>query len=355
MLFRLALLALSVLFATLGRAQQLVPRLLLDEEFHDNHRNWPTGLLGNAEYSFRPGEYVGKEIRRENRQRVALIQVPLDADRDFDIEAEYRTSWVGTLAWGAQDEENMQLFGLNPDKHVSICGWRRGKFFWGAPESTTAAVINEKGWNTLRLERRGKRVRYFINGTPVADTKFAGLWGQGIGLETNRGSTARLRHLRVWQLEPEMPAPAATPAPAAAIAPVATASTAEPADAAEALAAPLRGGQRLALRNVFFVQGQPELLGTSKPELARLAKALNNQSALRIRLEGHTDNQGPEDKNQLLSEQRAQAIKTFLVKYGVAAERLETVGYGPTRPVAPNDTEAHRRQNRRVECVVVEQ
>ncbi|GAB3836299.1 OmpA family protein [Hymenobacter jeollabukensis] len=348
---RVALLVLAALLSgRLASAQQLVPRLLLDEDFQDNRRNWPLGELGNARYELKHGEYSGEEYTHNNRQRVALIQVPLRADRDFDIEAEYRTNNVGTLAWGARDEYNMQLFGINPDKHVSICGWQRGTFFWGAPESTTARGISQKGWNTLRLERRGGRVRYFINGEQVAETAFAGLWGQGIGLETNRSSTARLRRLRVWQLEP---APPAAPAPVAAAPPAAPAPT-ETADAAEALATPLHAGQRLALRNVFFVQGKPELLGTSKPELARLATALNGQPALRIRLEGHTDNQGPEEKNQTLSEQRAEAIKAFLVKYGVAAARLQTAGYGSTRPVAANDSEPNRRRNRRVEFVVVE-
>lgn len=350
------LLSVGLLSSRPAPAQELQPRLLLDEDFRDNRRNWPLGELGNARYELQDGEYRGEEFTRNNRQRVALIQVPLRPDRDFDIEAEYRTSYVGTLAWGAKDERNMQLFGINPDQHVSICGWRRGEFFWGAPESTTARSINQRGWNTLRLERRGGRVRYFINGTQVAETAFAGLWGQGIGLETNRGSTARLRRLRVWQLEPapaSRPAPAPEPVPVST-APAAPAASAEVADATEALATPLRAGQRLALRNVFFVQGKPELLGSSKPELARLAKALNGQPALRIRLEGHTDNQGPEDKNQTLSEQRAEAIKAFLVKYGVAAERLATAGYGSTRPVAANDNEPNRRRNRRVEFVVVE-
>lgn len=357
-LFRSALLVAAGLLTLPAQAQQVVARLLLDEDFRDNRRHWPLGELGNARYALKGGEYIGEEYTRNNRQRVALIQVPLRPDQDFDIEAEYRTSYVGTLAWGARDEQNMQLFGINPDKHVSICGWRRGAFFWGAPESTTARGINQKGWNTLRLERRGGRVRYFINGDAVAETAFAGLWGPGIGLETNRGSTARLRRLRVWQLEPA-PAPADTttyaslrlkPTPA----PPTPAATPEAADAAVALAAPLRTGQRLALRNVFFVQGKPELLGTSKPELARLAKALNDQPALRIRVEGHTDNQGDAQKNQTLSEQRAEAIRAFLVKYGVATERLETTGFGAARPVAANDTEPNRRKNRRVEFVVIE-
>ena len=77
---------------------------------------------------------------------------------------------------------------------------------------------------------------------------------------------------------------------------------------------------------------------------------------LAIRLDGHTDNTG-DDKdpkpNQELSEQRVAAVKAYLVKHGVAESRLSTQGYGGSRPVAPNDTEAHKAQNRRVEFVIL--
>lgn len=353
-LLRRGLLAAACLLTSLAQAQELVPRLVLAEDFHDNHRNWPTGRVGNADFRIRRGEYVAESRSGESNTSVALITVPeLEQARDFIIEAELTTTNAGCLAWGAADRDNMRLFGTMSEHRFAVCGWRNGRFFsTNGDNAYSAAVGRQTNWHTLRIERRGGTVRYLVNGTQVWEQENPKLLGSGVGLETNLGAEARLRNLRIWVLEPA-PAASDTSIYASLRLKPTPAKPTPTADAAEALATPLRAGQRLALRNVFFVQGKPELLGTSKPELARLAKALNNQPALRIRLEGHTDNQGDAAKNQMLSEQRAEAIKTFLVKYGVAAERLQTAGFGSTRPVAANDAEASRRQNRRVEFVVL--
>ncbi|MBG8552816.1 OmpA family protein [Hymenobacter guriensis] len=353
MFSRLFLLLACGWFAHLAPAQTLVPRLILEEDFQDNHRNWPTGLINNAEYKVRRGEYVAKARGNENNTSVALLFIPeLEKSQNFIIEAELSTTSAGCLAWGSGSRDNMRLFGTMSEHRFAVCGWRGGKFFsTNGDNAYSAAVGRQTSWHTMRIECRGPQVQYFVNGTRVWEQQLTRMLGHGLGLETNLGAEASLRHLRVWLLEPE-PEPVAAPVtPEPKPTPVASS---EATDAAAALATPLRAGQRLALRNVFFVQGKPELLGTSKPELARLAKALNDQPALRIRLEGHTDNQGPEEKNQLLSEQRAQAIQAFLVKYGVAATRLETTGYGSSRPVAANDTETNRRRNRRVEFVILD-
>ncbi len=68
---------------------------------------------------------------------------------------------------------------------------------------------------------------------------------------------------------------------------------------------------------------------------------------------GHTDSQGDNDKNQLLSEKRAQASVDFLVQKGVAQERLLTAGFGETKPIASNKTAKGRTLNRRVEFELV--
>lgn len=82
---------------------------------------------------------------------------------------------------------------------------------------------------------------------------------------------------------------------------------------------------------------------------------LSNPQIKMIRIEGHTDDTGSEEYNQQLSEARAQAVLEYLVSKGVPAERLQAVGYGFTRPLAPNDTEEGRAKNRRVEFVIVDQ
>jgi len=69
-------------------------------------------------------------------------------------------------------------------------------------------------------------------------------------------------------------------------------------------------------------------------------------------VEGHTDSVGSEEMNQKLSENRAQAVRDFLVKQGVQPDNITAAGFGKTRPVADNNTASGRQQNRRVEMVV---
>ena len=158
-----AVLALAVVAAPALAQPALVPELVFEDNFVDNRHNWPTGRMGNATFTLRNGEYVGESPQGINQQQVATVPVPLQPDDDFVIEAEYRTNYVGTLAWGAANNDNMQVFGILPDLGVSICGWENGTFFWTASPTETSPAVRNGDWNTLRLERRGPQVTYFIN------------------------------------------------------------------------------------------------------------------------------------------------------------------------------------------------
>ncbi|MBC6492445.1 OmpA family protein [Flavihumibacter stibioxidans] len=104
---------------------------------------------------------------------------------------------------------------------------------------------------------------------------------------------------------------------------------------------------------VQFVTGSSTLTAAAKKELDKAARILNEQyPQLKVEIAGHTDNTGKADKNQLLSEKRAAAVKTYLVKKGVGDDRLTTVGLGQDQPVADNATVAGRAKNRRVEFKV---
>jgi OOP family OmpA-OmpF porin len=70
---------------------------------------------------------------------------------------------------------------------------------------------------------------------------------------------------------------------------------------------------------------------------------------IRIQIAGHTDNNGSDAENLLLSQRRAQAVLDYLVANGQDPERFETIGYGESQPVASNDTEEGRARNRRIE------
>ena len=79
---------------------------------------------------------------------------------------------------------------------------------------------------------------------------------------------------------------------------------------------------------------------------------MTQRPAARLSIEGHTDDIGDDDYNRSLSERRAAAVKAYLVKRGVDGGRIESRGFGETRPAVPNDSDDARRKNRRVEMVV---
>jgi outer membrane protein OmpA-like peptidoglycan-associated protein len=110
----------------------------------------------------------------------------------------------------------------------------------------------------------------------------------------------------------------------------------------------LAKGQPVTLRALYFEQGQAVLLPAVQASLDTLARALASQPALRLEVQGHTDNQGDAALNQRLSQQRAAAVCGYLTSHGVAANRLRAVGYGGARPVADNHEPSQRLRNRRV-------
>ncbi len=116
---------------------------------------------------------------------------------------------------------------------------------------------------------------------------------------------------------------------------------------------PLTAGSVIALRNIFFNTASYELLPTSNAELDKLTALLKSNPTLRIELGGHTDNVGADAANMTLSDQRAQAVRDFVIAHGIDASRITAKGYGETKPVATNDTEEGRAQNRRTEVTVL--
>jgi outer membrane protein OmpA-like peptidoglycan-associated protein len=100
-----------------------------------------------------------------------------------------------------------------------------------------------------------------------------------------------------------------------------------------------------------FDTDQATLRPDAQPTLAEVEKLLRQSPDLRLSVQGHTDNAGTPAHNQQLSEARARTVMAALVGAGTAADRLEAAGFGQTRPVADNATEAGRAQNRRVELV----
>ncbi len=104
--------------------------------------------------------------------------------------------------------------------------------------------------------------------------------------------------------------------------------------------------------SVLFATGKYTLLPIAQEKLNEVAKALKDQGYKRIIVEGHTDSRGGEDSNMLLSQRRAEAVRTHLVSQGITSSKITAVGKGESTPVASNDSADGRANNRRVELVV---
>lgn len=108
---------------------------------------------------------------------------------------------------------------------------------------------------------------------------------------------------------------------------------------------------RVSIYGINFDTGKATVLPTSEAVLTEVYRLLEGSPDLKLRVEGHTDNTGPKAANEHLSLQRAQAVVTWLTSKGIAAQRLTPLGFGDTKPVADNDSEAGRAKNRRVDLV----
>jgi outer membrane protein OmpA-like peptidoglycan-associated protein len=103
---------------------------------------------------------------------------------------------------------------------------------------------------------------------------------------------------------------------------------------------------------ILFDVNSSELRSTSKDNIKELARVLNKYGDTNILIEGHTDNSGTDQYNQTLSEQRAGSVSNYLKIQNVLGNRISTVGYGESQPVADNSTAMGRQENRRVEIAI---
>jgi len=110
----------------------------------------------------------------------------------------------------------------------------------------------------------------------------------------------------------------------------------------------------LILDNVLFETGSATLKAISKVELDELAKVLSSNEGISIQINGHTDNVGNAANNKTLSEARAKSVFEYLVNHNIAEDRLSYKGFGDTRPIATNDTDAGKKRNRRTDFIIID-
>ena len=106
------------------------------------------------------------------------------------------------------------------------------------------------------------------------------------------------------------------------------------------------------MSDVLFDTGQYSLRPAAREKLAKISGIVLAYPTLKLEVEGHTDSVGTDQLNMLLSENRANSVRDFLVNQGIVTSSITSRGFGKSQPVATNDTSAGRQQNRRVELVV---
>ncbi|MDO9465223.1 MAG: OmpA family protein [bacterium] len=111
---------------------------------------------------------------------------------------------------------------------------------------------------------------------------------------------------------------------------------------------------RVRLYGINFDYDSDIIRAESKPTLDKIVAMLKSEQAMQLIIEGHTDSDGSTEHNRVLSLQRAESVKSYLISAGISSSRLFTKGYGESMPVAPNTTATGKAQNRRVELVVKE-
>jgi outer membrane protein OmpA-like peptidoglycan-associated protein len=116
----------------------------------------------------------------------------------------------------------------------------------------------------------------------------------------------------------------------------------------------LKGDKIEILQQVHFATGKAQILADSNSLLQQVVDVVVKNGIKRMRVEGHTDNRGVKEANQALSDERARAVADYLIAQGVEKSRVEAVGYGDSKPIAPNLTARGRELNRRVEFIVLE-
>jgi outer membrane protein OmpA-like peptidoglycan-associated protein/tetratricopeptide (TPR) repeat protein len=117
---------------------------------------------------------------------------------------------------------------------------------------------------------------------------------------------------------------------------------------------PIKIGETIILKNIFYKTDSFSLKKESKIELDKVVKFLNDYSEVKVEISGHTDNIGTAEYNQVLSENRAKSVVDYLINSSVLKERIAYKGYGYSKPVASNETEEGRAQNRRTELKIID-
>jgi outer membrane protein OmpA-like peptidoglycan-associated protein len=312
-------------------------RVIFAEDFTaDRVGNFPRRLefiVGNMEVV----EWQGKRWLRSSGRSTLVIPLPEVLPERFTMELDLTLNWNGTvISFGPRDRTDISdthLFNSTwHENYVVLSGTTAGV---QGPRREGGSVVDPRRYVghdpegtmvRLRIDADGKYVKVYMNENRVAN------WPNANISRTNQihvdiaAFNAEDREMLIGNISVNA--------------------------GGQTMYDALVADGRFATQGILFDTGSDRLRPESTPTLKEIGEMLKAHPALRIRIEGHTDNVGNAASNQTLSEKRAAAVKAFLEKeYKIKGDRLEAQGFGDTKPEAKNDTPEARQTNRRVELV----
>lgn len=264
-----------------------------------------------------------------------LVAMPAPASAQDDAEGARDHAVVARMAGYYLSDANVQDFGSHAftigDEEKTVEGryWRLEYWLKEGAKNPGALAVARNYSNAL-IAKQGRRIYEGVDaggGTATASMPLGD--GRTLWLETsisNSGETYTLTIVEEAAMTQQIEVTAAW------------------------LAEQLAASGSVALQGVTFDTAKAALRPESRAVLDQVGALLKQDTALALEIQGHTDNVGAPTANLALSQQRADAVKQYLVEtHGIAAARLTTAGFGDTRPLADNGTDEGRAKNRRVE------
>ena len=294
-------------------------RVIFAEDFtRDNVGDFPRRLKLKSG-NFEVVDWKGQRAVRATAYGQLIIPLPEVLPSRFTFEADY----VGGEGWNMDVE-----FADSPDDHTEAHFSPLEGGLEGANVSSSSSVPDDarRPITHVAVMADGDYAKAYVNGVRVANVPNTTLLRGKVIIITvtaDRDTPAYLTNIRI-------------------------------AAGGKPLYDALMANGRVATHGVLFDTGSDRIRGESKPTLDQIGAMLTAHPDLSLAIEGHTDNVGSAASNQALSERRAAAVRQMLItKYGIAATRLTSKGFGATKPAASNDTPEGRQENRRVELVKV--
>lgn len=317
------------------------------EPWNDNYRSHvETGGTAAPFVGMMFGEYVGL-----HSQFHALFYPPDANDDRPQAGLDHRNQWTTVLGLDVGPRLSLplgralRLYTISEGGAFKGLGGRLNQW---APGFTLGGGIDYNVTSTFAVGLFARWNRIYMAPHP---TTLAGHVDNDQGPKDARFTTAGLRLTYFYGPQPEPPPPPAPPPPQAPPPPLPTAAAPPPPQTGEAPGVPVPppAKVKIVLRSVHFDFGQARIRADAKPVLDEAVHMLKDSGAQAIIVSGHTDAKGSDAYNMRLSLQRAEAVYTYLVDHGIEPRRIRAQGFGKTQPVASNDTEDGRAQNRRVE------